>query len=71
VNEAFVLVSIATFGQYLVGVSILAPANSAQWKSRVYYPGLLTREQADTIDLGKGEWRTDVSFKLAPTTKNP
>jgi hypothetical protein len=58
-------------GQYLVGVGISAPVDSAEWKSRVYYPGVPTREQAHTIELGKGEWRTDVSFVLAPTSTNP
>ena len=34
-------------GQYLVGVGLLAPANSTEWKSRVYYPGVPTQEQAE------------------------
>ena len=58
-------------GQYLVGVGILAPVDSAEWKSRVYYPGVSTREQAHVIQLGKGEWRSDISFMLASSTKTP
>jgi hypothetical protein len=56
-------------GQYLVGVGLLAPFDSAEWQSRVYYPGVRTREQAKVIVLGDGEWRTDVDFSLAPNTK--
>lgn len=58
-------------GKYMVGVGILAPVDSAEWKSRVYYPGVPTREQAHVVDLGKGEWRTDISFMLASNSKNP
>src|SRR5260370_4224828 len=58
-------------GKYLVGVGILAPVYSAEWQSRVDYPGVPTREQAHVIDLGKGEWRTDISFMLASNSKNP
>jgi hypothetical protein len=56
-------------GQYLVGVGLLAPFDSAEWQSRVYYPGVRTREQAKVIELGDGEWRTDIDFRLAPNTK--
>jgi hypothetical protein len=51
-------------GQYIIGVGLLAPFDSAEWKSRVYYPGVPTKEQAKTIELGDGEWRTDIDFKL-------
>jgi hypothetical protein len=51
-------------GQYLVGVGLLAPLDSAEWKSRVYYPGVRTRRGAKLIELGDGEWRTDIDFKL-------
>jgi hypothetical protein len=53
----------------LVGVGLLAPCDSAEWQSRVYYPGVRTREQAKVIELGDGEWRTDIDFRLAPKTK--
>jgi hypothetical protein len=55
-------------GQYVVGVGLLASTDSVEWKSRVYYPGVPTREQAKVITLGEGEWRTDVNFALAPTS---
>jgi hypothetical protein len=55
-------------GQYLVGVGLLAPFDSAEWKSRVYYPGVSTREQAKVIELDVGEWRTDIDFQLSPNS---
>ncbi len=55
-------------GQYLVGVGLMAPVDSAEWKSRVYYPGVPTREQAQTVELGEGEWRTDINFNLPRAT---
>ncbi|MGD0570622.1 MAG: carboxypeptidase-like regulatory domain-containing protein [Candidatus Sulfotelmatobacter sp.] len=51
-------------GQYIVGVGLLAPFGSAEWKSRVYYPGVPTEEQAKIVELGDGEWRTNIDFKL-------
>ena len=51
-------------GQYVVGVGLLAPLKSAEWQSRVYYPGVRTREEAKVIELGDGEWRTDINFTL-------
>jgi hypothetical protein len=58
-------------GQYIIGVGILAPFDSAEWKSRVYYPGVLTQRQAKIIELGDGEWRTDLNFKLPSTSSGP
>jgi hypothetical protein len=55
-------------GQYIIGVGLLAPFDSTEWKSRVYYPGVPTKEQARIIDLGDGEWRTDIDFKLPSLT---
>ncbi len=55
-------------GQYLVGVGLMAPFDSAEWKSRVYYPGVPTREQAKVIELDVGEWRTDIDFQLLPSS---
>jgi hypothetical protein len=56
-------------GQYIIGVGLLAPFDSAEWKSRVYYPGVPTQEAAKIIELGDGEWRTDIDFKLLPTAQ--
>lgn len=55
-------------GSYLVGIGLLAQIGSPEWKSRVYYPGVSTREQAKIIELGDGEWRTDIDFKLPSWT---
>jgi hypothetical protein len=55
-------------GYYLVGVGLLAPFDSREGKSRVYYPGVPTREQAKVIDLDVGEWRTDIDFQLLPSS---
>jgi hypothetical protein len=57
-------------GQYLVGVGLLAPFDSVEWKSRVYYPGVPTREQAKIINLDVGEWRTDIDFSLPSKRRN-
>ena len=53
-------------GQYVVGVGLLAPFDRAEWKSRVYYPGVPTRGEAKLIELSAGEWRTDIDFNLLP-----
>ena len=58
-------------GSYIVGIGLLAPYNSREWKTRVYYPGVRTREAAKTIELGDGEWRTDIDFKVLPTPSGP
>jgi hypothetical protein len=58
-------------GQYIIGVGLLAPFDSAEWKSRVYYPGVPTKEQAKAIKLGDGEWRTDIDFKLLSNATTP
>jgi hypothetical protein len=51
-------------GEYLVGIGLLAPYDSNEWNSRVYYPGVRAREEANVITLGDGEWRTDIDFEL-------
>jgi hypothetical protein len=51
-------------GKYLVGVGLLAPFDSTEWKSRVYYLGVTSKKRAKLIELGDGEWRTDINFKL-------
>jgi hypothetical protein len=58
-------------GQYLIGVGISAPVDSAEWKSRVYYPGVPTQEQAQVVQLAKGEWRTDINLLLASGSTAP
>jgi hypothetical protein len=51
-------------GRYLVGIGLLDPYSSAEWKSRIYYPGVRTKEEARIIELGDGEWRTDIDFTV-------
>lgn len=53
-------------GSYIIGIGLLAPFDSEEWKSRVYYPGVRTKDEATIIQLGKGEWRTDINFVLPP-----
>jgi hypothetical protein len=55
-------------GQYVIGVGLLAPFGSAEWQSRVYYPGVRTRGEARVIELGEGELRTDIDFQLLPSS---
>ena len=55
-------------GQYIVGVGLLAPFDSSDWKSRVYYPGVASQAKSKVIKLAEGEWRTDVNFSLRPAT---
>jgi len=55
-------------GHYLVGVGLLAPFDSSEGQSRIYYPGVRTREQAKVIELDAGEWRTDIDFQLLPSS---
>jgi hypothetical protein len=58
-------------GSYLVGEGVLAQTITSEWPLRVYYPGATSREQAKTIELGSGEWRTDIDFSLPPTSTAP
>ncbi len=55
-------------GRYIVGEGVLANT-IAKWRLRVYYPGVPSREQAIPIDLGDGEARSDINFKLLPSSK--
>jgi hypothetical protein len=55
-------------GSYIIGVGLLARYSSREWKERVYYPGVPTREQAKVIELGDGEWRTNIDFQLLPSS---
>jgi hypothetical protein len=55
-------------GQSISGVGLWAPFDSAEWKSRVYDPGVPRKEQARFIELGEGESRTDIDFKLLPSS---
>jgi hypothetical protein len=51
-------------GSYLVGVGIQSLPESREWKSRVYYPGVQSRDAAVIIELGQAEKRTNVDFWL-------
>ena len=54
-------------GRYLVGIGIQATTDSPEWRSRVYYPGVRTREKAVVIELGKAAKRANVDFTISPT----
>jgi hypothetical protein len=54
-------------GRYIIGEGVLATALT-EWRLRVYYPGVTSREQATPIDLAKGERRTRLDFKLPHTS---
>jgi hypothetical protein len=53
-------------GRYIVGEGVIAYTID-EWRLHVYYPGVSSREKAIPIDLGKGESRNDIDFKLPPT----
>ncbi|MGO9087289.1 MAG: carboxypeptidase-like regulatory domain-containing protein [Candidatus Sulfotelmatobacter sp.] len=53
-------------GRYLVGIGIEAKPDSPEWKSRVYYPGVRTKDKAVIVELGKAAKRTDIDFPVAP-----
>jgi hypothetical protein len=56
-------------GRYIVGEGLIANTVT-EWRLRVYYPGVTAREQAMPIDLGIGERRTDIDFRL-PSSATP
>lgn len=51
-------------GRYLVGIGMRAEPETPEWRSRVYYPGVRTREKATVIELGKAETRNNIDFPL-------
>jgi hypothetical protein len=51
--------------RYLVGIGIGEEPGSPEWRNRVYYPGVRTKEQATVIRLGEGETRAIVDFPVA------
>jgi hypothetical protein len=57
-------------GRYIVGEGVRANT-VMEWQLRVYYPGVFTREQAIPIDLGEGEQRTNINFKMPPGSTAP
>ena len=51
-------------GRYLVGIGIAAQPGSPEWESRVYYPGVRSKEEAVAVGLGEAEKRSDINFQL-------
>ena len=51
-------------GRYLLGINIDSDEGSPEWQSRVYYPGVRSRDLAVTIELGLAEKRTNINFQL-------
>jgi hypothetical protein len=61
-----------TAGRYLVGIGITAQPDSFEWRSRIYYPGVHSKQLAATVDLGTNQIRTgiDFSFTQPPVEQN-
>jgi len=57
-------------GRYVVGVGIDAKPNSAEWRARVYYPGVNSKDEAIVVELGTAERRSGVDFKIPPPGTN-
>jgi len=53
-------------GRYIVGVGINAQPNSTEWRARIYYPGVKSKEEARIVELGTAERRSGVDFKIPP-----
>jgi hypothetical protein len=51
-------------GRYLVGIGMRAEPETPEWRSRVYYPGVATKENATIIELGKAEKRENIDFSM-------
>jgi hypothetical protein len=56
-------------GQYLVGVGIQYQPGTTEWNSRVYYPGVRTKDLAVSIELGQAEKRADINLELPDSPK--
>jgi hypothetical protein len=53
-------------GRYVIGVGINAQPNTAEWRARVYYPGVRSKDEATVVELGTAERRSGVDFKIPP-----
>ena len=51
-------------GRYLIGVGIDAEPETAEWKQRVYYPGVRLKELAIIIEIARGQQRSNIDFSL-------
>jgi hypothetical protein len=47
-------------------VGINAQPNTAEWRARVYYPGVRSKDEAIVVELGTAERRRGVDFKIPP-----
>jgi hypothetical protein len=52
-------------GRYVVGIGMRAESDSSEWRSRVYYPGVRTKEEAAVVELRKAEKRTNIDFPVS------
>jgi hypothetical protein len=50
--------------RYLIGVGISAEDGSPEWKNRVYYPGVRSKDRAVILELGKAEKHNNINFQL-------
>src|SRR5215470_2257263 len=53
-------------GRYVIGMGINAQPNTAEWRARVYYPGVRSKDEATVVELGNAERRSGVDFKIPP-----
>jgi hypothetical protein len=51
-------------GHYVIGVGITARHNTAEWRARVYYPGVRSKDEAVVVELGTAERRANVDFRV-------
>jgi hypothetical protein len=51
-------------GRYVIGVGITARHNTAEWRARVYYPGVRSKDEAIVVELGTAERHTNVDFRV-------
>lgn len=51
-------------GRYLVGIGITSEPTTSESHSRVYYPGVHSKESAATVVLGQAEARGDIDFSF-------
>jgi hypothetical protein len=51
-------------GHYVIGVGITARHNTAEWRARVYYPGVRSKDDAIVVELGTAERRANVDFRV-------
>ena len=52
----------------LIGIGIQAQPGSADWKSRIYYPGVRARDLAVPVDIGSAQESRHLNLQLPDET---